>query len=82
MTLTDFACKNAKFGKGPQKIAAGGGLYLFLSPSGAKLWRLKYRFMGKEKTLSIGPYPKVTLNDARKARDEAKELLAKHTVHP
>lgn len=59
-------------------MADAGGLYLYLSPSGAKLWRIKYRFMGKEKILSLGQYPNISLTDARKRREEAKDLLARH----
>ena len=76
MALTDLVCKSSKCGEKPKKLSDSGGLYLLLSPSGAKLWYLKYRFMGKERKLAIGKYPMVSLQDARKARDEAKELLA------
>jgi hypothetical protein len=51
-------------------------LFLLVKPNGAKLWRLKYRYLGKEKLLSIGPYLHVSLADARDARDKAKKLLA------
>jgi len=54
----------------------GGGLYLEISPKGGKWWRLKYRFGGKEKRLSLGVYPDVSLKDARVRRDEARKLLA------
>jgi len=59
----------------PQKLFDGGGLYLHVLPSG-RYWRLKYRFGGKEKLLALGVYPEVGLKDARKGRDEARELLA------
>lgn len=52
------------------------GLYLLVSPSGSKLWKLKYRYDGKEKKLSFGPYPEVKLAEARRKRDDAKRLLA------
>lgn len=52
-----------------------GGLFLLIKPTGSKYWRQKYRFLGKEKLLAIGTYPSVGLKDARKARDEAKDLL-------
>ena len=52
------------------------GLYLYITPSGGKLWRMKYRFGGKEKVLSFGKYPEVTLKQARDKRDEAKSTLA------
>lgn len=53
-----------------------------MSTSGGKLWRLKYRFNGTEKLLSIGPYPAVSLLDARKARDDAKAALRAGMIHP
>lgn len=52
-------------------------LYLYIAPTGGKLWRMDYRFNGKQKTLSFGAYPAVSLKDARKLRDEAKGILAK-----
>lgn len=53
-----------------------GGLFLYITPAGGKLWRLKYRVDGKEKLLSIGAYPEISLSDARKRRDEARALVA------
>ena len=70
MPLTDTAIKNAKPADKPMKLFDGGGLYLELSPAGGKLWRLKYRFGGKEKQLSFGAYPAVSLKEAREHRDE------------
>ncbi|WP_288443236.1 integrase arm-type DNA-binding domain-containing protein [uncultured Pantoea sp.] len=60
----------------PYKLSDGGGLYLLVHPGGSRYWRLKYRFSGKEKLLSLGVYPEVPLADARAKRDEAKRLLA------
>lgn len=57
------------------RLFDGGGLYLELAPAGGKWWRLKYRFLGKEKRISLGVYPHVTLKDARDRRDAAKRLL-------
>lgn len=74
--LTDVAIRKAKPADKPLKLADGGGLYLEISPSGGKLWRQKYRWLGKEKRLSHGSYPAVSLADARQKRDEAKRLLA------
>lgn len=74
--LTDAAVRNAKPKDKPYKLADSGGLYLQVTPSGSKLWRMKYRFVGKEKLLSFGQYPAVTLADARKLRDAAKRTLA------
>lgn len=53
----------------------GGGLFLLVRPSGGKLWRLKYRFEGKDQNLALGAYPAITLEEARIKRDAAKELL-------
>ena len=76
-TLTDTAIKNAKPKDKPYKLSDGGGMYLEVAPGGGKLWRLKYRFQGKEKRLALGAYDAVSLKNARQRRDEAKELLAK-----
>ncbi len=76
MALSDVAVRTAKPGAKPIRLADGGGLYLEVSPSGGKLWRLKYRFGGKEKRLALGKYPEVSLKEARERRDEARKLLA------
>lgn len=78
-TLSDAAIRKAKPGDKPRKLSDGGGLYLELQPSGARWWRLKYRHHGKEKRLSLGVYPAVSLADARRRRDEARALLAAGT---
>ncbi len=52
------------------------GLYIYISPSGSKLWRMGYRFDGKRKTMSFGKYPAVTLKKTRQRKDEARELLS------
>jgi integrase len=77
LSLTDTTVKNAKQKEKKYKLSDGGGMYLEVAPSGGKLWRVKYRFGGKEKRLSLGQYPAVSLKDARQKREEAKELLAK-----
>jgi integrase len=59
----------------PQKFFDGGGLFLFVSPKGAKVWRLAYRVNGKAQTATIGPYPLIGLAEARKKRDEIKLKL-------
>ena len=74
--LADTAIRNAKPGDKPIRLFAGGGLYLEVSPTCGKWWRLKYRFDGKEKRLSLGVYPDVSLKDAWGRRDEARKLLA------
>lgn len=76
MALSDTAIRAAKPGPKPIKLADEKGLFLLLQPSGGKLWRLKYRFEGKEKKLSLGRYPDVTLKEARRRRDQAREKIA------
>ncbi|BFG72103.1 tyrosine-type recombinase/integrase [Paraburkholderia terrae] len=77
MALTDILIRSAKPGERPQKLFDGGGLFLLVAPTGGKLWRLKYRFDGKEKLLALGAYPEVSLKDARQRRDDARKELAK-----
>ncbi len=74
--LNDTRVRNAKGGHRPIKLSDSGGLYLLLTPNGSKLWRLAYRFGGKQKTLALGIYPTITLKQARERRDAAKRLLA------
>lgn len=76
MALTDMACKNAKPSAKPYKKADSHGLYLYVTPNGSRYWRLKYRFMGKEKVLALGVYPEVSLIEAREKREEARKMLA------
>jgi integrase len=74
--LTDPKIRQAKPTDKPYKLFDGGGLFLLVQPNGAKLWRLKYRFVGKEKLLAIGSYDKgVSLKRAREARDKARDQL-------
>ncbi len=75
MPLTDTSIRNARSRERPYKISDGGGLHLLVDPGGSRLWRLKYRFGGREKLLSFGPYPLVGLKAARAKRDAAKLLL-------
>lgn len=74
--LNDFQIRKAKPKDKPYKLSDSGGLYLLVSPGGSRLWRFKYRYLGKEKLLSLGAYPEVSLARARKARDAAREKLA------
>ena len=76
--LTPSAVQNAKPGEKPYKLADERGMFLFVTPSGGKLWRLKYRRPAtkKETLLSLGAYPGVSLKRAREKRDEARALLA------
>jgi integrase len=76
MPLTDAACKGARPKDKPYKKADGGGLYLEVTPSGGRYWRLKYRFLGKEKRLACGVYPETSLAEAREKRAVAKKMLS------
>jgi hypothetical protein len=76
MALTDMAIRTSKPGARLVKLSDGGGLQLWITPDGAKRWRLAYRFAGGQKTLAIGVYPATGLREARDAREEAKRLLA------
>jgi integrase len=76
MPLTDLTIKNAKPAAKTYKVSDGGSLYIEISPAGSKLWRMKYRFDGKEKRLSFGKYPYVGLKDAREKREAARTQLA------
>ena len=74
--LNDTRVRNAKPGMRPTKLSDAFGLYLLLQPHGSKLWRLAYRYDGKQKTLALGVYPFVTLAQARSERDDARKLIA------
>lgn len=74
--LTYTEIRKLKPTEKPQKISDGGGLFLLVTLQGSKLWRLAYRFAGKQKTLAIGEYPTIGLADARAKREEAKKQLA------
>lgn len=74
-TLTDAAIRRASPGPKPTRLFDGRGLYLEVRPHGGKWWRLKYRFEGKEKLLSLGTYPDVSLKKARERRESARAVL-------
>ncbi len=74
--LTDTKVRTIKPTKKAQKYFDGGGLFLLVSPTGGKLWRLKYRFGGTEKLLSLGIYPQTSLAEARQKREQASALMA------
>lgn len=76
MPLTDTAIRNAKPGEKPIKLFDERGLFLLVTPTGGKWWRFRFMFDGKEKLLSLGVYPDVSLKDARERRDEARKLVA------
>ena len=75
--LTDKNIRSAKPAAKAYRLADGQGLFVFIPPTGSKLWRLRYEFQGKEKTLTFGPYPAVSLAEARAERDAAKKVLRK-----
>jgi integrase len=87
MSLTDAKIRNTKPGEKPIRLPDGGWLYLEIRPSGAKLWRFRYRIAGKENIYAIGEYfsdkrtGHVSLDDARKERDRARSLV-KEGIHP
>jgi Arm DNA-binding domain len=76
MALSDTRIRSLKAEDKPYKIADERGLFLLVTPAGGKLWRLKYRIDNKEKLLTFGAYPDVSLADARYARDEARKTIA------
>ena len=75
MPLNDIKCKNIKSTDKTFKVSDEKGLYLEVNPSGAKYWRLKYRFAGKEKKLALGVYPEISLKEAREKRDDARKQI-------
>ena len=79
MALTDAKLRALKAKSAPFKISDAEGLYILMAPGGSKMWRLAYRFNGKQKSLALGHYPDVSLLEARRARDAAKQLLREGT---
>lgn len=77
MSLTDVAVRQAKASDKPYKMSDSCGLFLLVNKTGSKLWRHKYRFGGKEKLISCGKYPDVSLAEARETRDASKKLLSR-----
>lgn len=75
MKLTDTFIRRVNGNGKVQKHSDGGGLFLYVTPTGKKSWRMAYRFAGKQKLLAIGPYPTVGLREARDKREEAKKQL-------
>ena len=76
MALTNIEIRNAKPGDKSFRLWDAHGLYIEVSSGGGKWWRFKYRFEGKEKRLSFGVFPDVSLSEAREKRDAARKLLA------
>lgn len=79
MTLSAMTVQSANPKDKPYKLSDGKGLYLEVRPNGGKWWRFKYRFEDKEKRISLGTYPEVSLAEAREKRDAARVLVAKGT---
>src|ERR1700709_53693 len=79
MPLTDLTCRSIKAQPTVRKLSDMGGLQLWVFPTGSKLWRLAYRFNGKQKLLALGRYPETKLPEARAKRDEAKALIKEGT---
>lgn len=75
MPLNDRQIKNTKLADKVCKLVDGGGLYLQVTPVGGKLWRLKYSISDKEKLLSIGKYPEISLMEAREAIENARRMM-------
>ncbi len=76
MPLTENTLRHAKTGLKPRSISDTGGLSVLIQPTGARWWRFRYRSGGKPKLLSLGVYPAVSLKEARRRRDEARQLVA------
>lgn len=76
MALTELQAESARPKDKPYKLSDGDWLFLLVQPNGSKYWRFDYRFYGKRKTLALGVYPAVSLDDARALRLDARELLA------
>ena len=76
MALTDAKIRNLKPKDKPYKTSDYSGLYVLTNPNGSRLWRFKYRFRDKEKLLSIGSYPEISLLEARAIRDNARKQIA------
>ena len=76
MPLTDVRVRNAKAGDKAYKLQDGAGMYVLVTPVGARYWRLDYRFAGKRRTIALGVYPTVSLSRARVLREAARTLVA------
>lgn len=75
MPLTDAKLRTLKPSSKPFKVSDFEGLFLLVQPSGSRLWRMAYRFGGKQNVLALGSYPEMSLRGARKAKDDARDLL-------
>jgi hypothetical protein len=75
MSLSEYQIRAAKPKETPYKLTDGQGLTLLVSPSGARLWRLRYRFSGREAMIALGSYPATSLREARGRRDGARKQI-------
>lgn len=75
MPLSDYQIRAAKPREKPYKLTDGQGLVLLVAPTGARLWRLRYRFAGREGMISVGSYPATSLKEARERRDAARKQI-------
>lgn len=75
MALTDAKIRAAKPTDKAYKLTDGAGMLMLVHPNSSRYWRLRYRILGKEKTLALGVYPEVSLSEARAKRDEARKLI-------
>ncbi|MSR16039.1 MAG: DUF4102 domain-containing protein [Gammaproteobacteria bacterium] len=73
--LSDTKVKNAKSKRAPYKLSDGDGLFLLVTPTGGKWWRIAYRLGGKQKLLSLGTYPAISLSMVRERRAETRRLI-------
>src|ERR1035437_5826507 len=76
MPLSDAKIRNAKPKSKPYKLTDGEGMFLLVHPNGSKYWRLKYRFVGRERILALGVYPEVGIAEVRERRTQARKALA------
>ena len=79
--LNDIQCRKAKPQANPYKLPDSKGLHLEVKPNGVKAWRFRFKLLDKESVFAIGDYPAITLVDARKKRDEARDLV-KRGINP
>ncbi|EKN01080.1 MULTISPECIES: integrase arm-type DNA-binding domain-containing protein [unclassified Acidocella] len=73
--LTDTKIRTAKPAEKGYRLTDAGGLFLWVTPAGSKIWRLRYEYRGKEKLLTLGPYPAIGLSEAREKREAAKAVM-------
>jgi len=79
--LKDVAVRNAKASAKPRKLSDGGGLHVLIPPTGRKLWRLAYRFAGKQKTLALGVYPVVSLEEREGSETKRRSFWLVPSTH-